>query len=126
MHRLNRRIASAGTGVVLAMAAVAGVPALADPAAAANCTNNPHPNLDGWTGRFTGNHVNIRTGPHTSCASLGQALLGDIAVYFCWAPGDWVYNMASWTYVYDTRNRISGWVSDYYLSGGGAYSVCPY
>ena len=99
---------------------------LADPAAAANCTDNPHPNLDGWTGKFTGNNVNIRTGPHTSCTSLGQGLLGDTAVYFCWVPGDWVYNMASWTYVYDTRNRVSGWVSDYYLSDGGAYSVCPY
>jgi Bacterial SH3 domain len=50
---------------------------------------------------FTANGVNIRTGPDTSCTSVGRGYSGQQITIYCYS-GDWVY-------LYDDASRKSGW-----------------
>lgn len=113
--------------VVLTVAGTILVPALAQPAFASSC-NHGHRNADSVTGSFTGNGVNIRTGPHSppglSCTSLGQGQRGDGADFHCWTFGDAVGDFTTWSWVRNTRTGVQGWVSDAFLSNGGSLVEC--
>lgn len=79
-------------------------------------------------GTFTGTNVNIRTGPSTGCAVVAQGQPGHVVRFDCWTSGTSVkrngttYN--TWSHVLDENVWTSGWVSDAYLSGGGATYQC--
>lgn len=90
----------------------------ASPASAACGTAAP-PDLDSraYTTAFDGTYVNIRTGPHTSCTSVGQGQLNHVVDYHCYARGDGVTRPGvgtyySWTYLRDVTTGKAGWVSD--------------
>jgi hypothetical protein len=81
-------------------------------------TNHPQ------SGGFTGNSVNIRTGPHTSCTSRGLGYTTHTVTYHCYAFGDTVNGWTTWTYLTDNTTGVKGWSSDYYLKNGGGSYPC--
>jgi len=69
---------------------------------------------DTLTGHVTSNYVNIRSGPITSCVSLGQAQISHSLNYYCWV---WPVNTEhSWTRVKDNNTGVVGWIRDDFLA----------
>ena len=63
-----------------------------------------------------------RTGPTTSCPAYTYISNGTILPLACSRYGDVVHGWNTWTAVY--YGGRWGWVSDYYLEGGGAHYFC--
>jgi hypothetical protein len=124
---VKKRIMARAGAVGLLVAGSVVVPALAQPAAANNCSH-AHSNLDATVGSFIGSGVNIRSGPHSppplTCSSNGQGQLGDGADYHCFTSGDTVSGTSTWTWVRNTRTGVQGWVHDSFLSGFGSFIAC--
>ncbi len=94
----------------------------ASPALAASCPDNGWSILDGRYGKYVNtNYVNIRTGPSTSCTSVGQAQASHNVMLDCWKLGDGGY---TWSHLYDYNTARQGWVRDDLLVGDGAYVHC--
>jgi uncharacterized protein YraI len=71
---------------------------------AINCIQHPRTNAN-QPSRFTGNGVNIRTGPSTSCTSIGQGFLNQSVTVHCikgTLPNAWVY-------LKDNVSGVTGW-----------------
>lgn len=123
MRSLSARVS------VVALAAAMSVFTVAAPGHASSC-NPSHDNWDTAAGKFfDGSSVNIRSGPHLTCGVLGQGQLSHYVRYECYtAFGDAVTRngetLRTWTYLTDTANGVSGWVSDLYLTNRGSYSLC--
>lgn len=99
-------------GSTMGVVAVTGTPAFA-----ASCPDNDHRNNDGKSGRlFNANAVNIRTGPSTSCTSIGQGQLTHSVVFHCSKSG--------WTFLKDVTTNRSGWVRNDLLDGRGSRHTC--
>lgn len=127
MRLRNFVLGAVGTGSLLVGAMV--LPADANPhrptgakahASAAvggtrDCSHS-HTNRDPRSGQFfDGSGVNIRTGPHTSCTSVGHGQLSHMVDYHCYAVGDTVNGWSTWTYLRDVTTNTYGWVNDSHL-----------
>jgi hypothetical protein len=96
--------------------------------ASASCSHS-HSNIDVKGGSlFNASNVNIRTGPHTSCASLGYGQFSHSVDFHCFASGDRAsangYTTYTWTYLKDNTTGVSGWVADALLDGLGSGIAC--
>ena len=63
--------------------------------------------------------VNLRLGPHWSCAIVHTATINNLVDYHCYDAGD----DGTWTYLRTASTRF-GWVWDGYLAGGGSLVHC--
>jgi len=122
--RIRNKIAAVGVGVVALMGMSGAVlPAAAAPSQVgplASCPDNSWSIQDGRSGSTTGNSVNIRSGPSTSCTALGQAQASHSLRYDCYK----VEGSYTWTHIYDRTTGYSGWIRDDLLVGYGAYYPC--
>ncbi|MEU2614801.1 hypothetical protein ABZ570_24925 [Micromonospora sp. NPDC007271] len=123
-----RKLSSITTAVTLTVGftgvAVTGATAPAN----ASCSHS-HTNIDTRSGQlFNGSNINIRSGPHTSCTSLGYGQLSHNVDFWCYAAGDRVtangYTTHSWTYLKDLTTGVSGWVADALLKDLGSNVAC--
>jgi SH3-like domain-containing protein len=80
---------------------------------AASCGWQPANNSNSPSS-FTGNGVNIRTGPSTSCTSKGLGYTSHGLRVRCVDLAD------DWDYVTDTTTGVTGWVADQYVGGYAA------
>lgn len=68
-------------------------------------------------GSFAANDVNIRTGPSTSCTSVGLGYIGHSVIIYCYS-GDW-------DYLDDQTTGKLGWSLDEYVDWNtGAPNPC--
>ncbi|MEU7173595.1 hypothetical protein ABZ949_19130 [Micromonospora tulbaghiae] len=123
-----RKISSIGAAVVLTVASAGAVVAGTAGPASAGCSH-PHSNVDSKFGQlFNATNVNIRTGPHTTCASLGYGQLSHTVDFHCFASGDRVsangHTTYTWTYLRDVTTGVSGWVADALLDNLGGNVAC--
>lgn len=70
------------------------------------------------------NGVNIRSGPGTSYASLGQAQTGQTLWDYCYTTGTVINGNPYWDYIYDANTGVSGYVTEYYLNDGSQFEAC--
>ncbi len=108
------------TAVALAVS-FGGLFAGAGPASAVSCPDNGWSRLDSYTDSFSVSGVNMRTGPSTSCPSVGQGQLGQVVTLHCYkyAPG-----LVGWDHVYNQATGKSGWVRSIYLTELGSIEPC--
>ncbi|MEV0005080.1 hypothetical protein AB0H28_22735 [Micromonospora sp. NPDC050980] len=123
-----RRASSIGATIALTVA-TAGVAVVGGAAPASASCSHYHHNVDGKFGRlFNATNVNIRTGPHTTCGSLGYGQLSHNVDFHCFASGDRVsangHTTYTWTYLKDTTTGVSGWVADALLDNLGGNVAC--
>ncbi|MDG4801892.1 hypothetical protein [Micromonospora sp. WMMD980] len=123
-----RRASSIGAAIVLTVAA-AGVAVVTGAAPASASCSHSHSNVDNKFGQlFNATNVNIRTGPHTTCGSLGYGQLSHNVDFHCFASGDRVsangHTTYTWTYLRDTTTGVSGWVADALLDNLGGNVAC--
>ena len=87
--------------------------ASAQPAAPASCPDNNWINFNSGTGNlFEADGVHIRTGPSTTCTSLGSGYTSHNITVHC-------YNNQGWTHIRDNTTGVSGWVNTDYLKISG-------
>ena len=105
---MRKHIITALAGVVtlVGLTVVAETPATAAPVRPAiDCTQSPsQPNVKA-PGFFTGNGVNIRTGPGTSCTAIGEGNEGDDVTVHCTEDN----GTATWVYLTDHTANRTGW-----------------
>ncbi len=123
-----RKISSIVTAVTLTVGGTGVAVVSAATPASATCSHY-HTNIDTTYGQlFNASNVNIRTGPHTSCGSLGFGQLSHGVDFHCFTNGDRVsangYTTYTWTYLKDTTTGVSGWVADALLDGLGSGIAC--
>lgn len=86
------------------------------------CGDIFHRRLDNHTGHFfLGTGVNIRTGPSTSCTSLGQGQPSHSVTYWCWTGPSGGF---TWSFLIDNTTSVAGWVRDDLLAGNGSQFHC--
>ncbi|HEY3506258.1 MAG TPA: SH3 domain-containing protein [Actinocatenispora sp.] len=103
-------IAVAMTAAVAAGAGAWATAASAQPAAPASCPDNSW-KYDSGTGKiFTANGVHIRTGPSTSCTSLGLGYTSHSVTVHC------SKDHVTWSHIRDNTTGVSGWVDYHYLN----------
>ena len=96
--------------VLATVIATFGLAVVSTPAAAAtvtpaiDCTQNPGTN-GGNTGHFTGQGVNIRTGPSTTCTSVGLGYESHSVTARCGKP----VGSEFWVYLKDHTTGKIGW-----------------
>lgn len=123
---MSRRV-KGGVGVLalLASGLVALVMVPANPASAA-CAVGVESGVE--HGFFTGNNVNVRSGPRTSCEVVLVGQSSHTLRYDCWDYGTAVtrngYTYTTWSHIMDETVWTSGWVSDAFLSNAGAKPQC--
>ncbi|MFU8873824.1 hypothetical protein [Micromonospora sp. SL4-19] len=123
-----RKLSSIAAAVTLTVAGT-GVAVVSVAAPASASCSHAHSNIDTKGGQlFNASNVNIRTGPHTSCPSLGYGQLNHNVDFHCYGAGDRVtangYTTYSWTYLKDLTTGVSGWVADALLDNLGATIAC--
>ncbi|NES14879.1 MULTISPECIES: hypothetical protein [Micromonospora] len=123
-----RKVSSIGAAVLLTVAGT-GVAVIGAAAPASATCSHYHTNIDNKYGQlFNGSNINIRTGPHTSCGSLGYGQLSHSVDFHCFTSGDRVsangHTTYTWTYLKDTTTGVSGWVADALLDGLGSGIAC--
>jgi hypothetical protein len=96
--------------------------------ASATCSHS-HSNIDTKFGTlFNASNVNIRSGPHTTCGSLGYGQLSHSVDFHCYTNGDKVsangHTTYTWTYLKDTTTGVSGWAADALLDNLGSSIAC--
>ncbi|SBT39067.1 hypothetical protein [Micromonospora narathiwatensis] len=123
-----RKLSSVAAAVTLTVGCTGvAVTSVAAPASA-SCSHS-HSNIDTAGGQLiNGSNVNIRTGPHTSCPSLGFGQLSHNVDFWCYTSGDRAtangYTTYSWTYLKDLTTGVSGWVADALLKNLGSNVAC--
>lgn len=113
------------SAVVVGLAAIGiGTTVLAAPASAmvtpkVTCGWKPANNSD-YTVSFTTNGVNIRSGPSTSCTSLGLGYTSNSVYVRCEGSG--------WDYITDRTTGVTGWSAASYIhvpmTGEGEIVLC--
>ena len=109
--RMNRtsgkkRLAASAVAVSLATVGLIGVTPTV--ASAASCPDNGWRNITQArvNDNFKGTGVNIRTGPSTSCTSIGQGQPTHDTVLHCYkVSGGYL-----WTHLYNLNTAKNGWV----------------
>ncbi len=121
------RVPLAIGGLLLAGTTMAAVPAgAAAPAPAGggemttmSCSHS-WSNKDADYGHVDADWLMRRSGPHTSCAALGQASDGTRIYYHCYVgtyPNSWTHGRIAGT-------SQNGWFADRYLTDGGSSDPC--
>lgn len=123
-----RKLSSIAAAVTLAVGCT-GVAVVSVAAPASATCSHSHSNIDVKGGSlFNASNVNIRTGPHTSCGSLGYGQLSHSVDFHCFTNGDRVSangnTTYTWTYLKDNTTGVSGWVADALLDGLGSGMAC--
>ncbi|MGR6318328.1 hypothetical protein Q2K19_01165 [Micromonospora soli] len=123
-----RKVSSIAAAVTLTVGGT-GVAVVSVAAPASATCSHAHSNIDSAYGQlFNASNVNIRSGPHTSCASLGYGQLTHSVDFHCYTSGDRVtangHTTYTWTYLKDTSTGVSGWVADALLDGLGSGIAC--
>ncbi|MEU5727087.1 hypothetical protein [Micromonospora sp. NPDC047738] len=123
-----RKFSSVATAVALATAC-SGVAVISAAAPAGASCSHSRTNVDTAGGQlFNASNVNIRSGPHTSCASLGYGQYTHNVDFWCFTNGDKVtangHTTYTWTYLKDTTTGVSGWVADALLDNLGSNIAC--
>jgi hypothetical protein len=112
IHRTELIAASAGVlllgGMIAAPAASAATPDV-------SCSWKPTANSKVGA-QYDGTFVNIRTGPSTSCTSIGEGNPGDEVYVHCyyWDPSTYVI----WDYLTDYTISREGWSDGNYVDQG--------
>ncbi|HWG23609.1 hypothetical protein [Actinospica sp.] len=108
--RLRSAVVIAGVVAVGAGTGVWADPAMAAAVSpAATCGWRPANNSD-YGGGFTGQGINIRSGPSTGCGVYGLGYEnGQNVVLRCYS--------GNWMYITDTDTNVTGWVDIAYLWG---------
>jgi hypothetical protein len=126
---VTKRIrAIAGQAVVMLAIAVGMVVASAAPANAYGClhdTQDSSSNYEYTTGAgSTG--VAMRRGPHLHCDVRVRVPNNRLMEMLCWDNGDPVNGTNTWSYVRWSGGAgdYYGWISDYYITNGGASYAC--
>lgn len=125
--RMRARI-SLFSSMVLAAALGFAVVIPASPAAASCSHVHSDLSSNGYI-QITAESVAMRTGPHTSCGLITRWYTGDYMYPHCYIVGDSVkrgtVTFSTWSWVsLAAHGDPEGWVSDAYLSGGGANTRC--
>jgi SH3-like domain-containing protein len=94
---------------------ISGASAAVSPAV--SCTHNPTAG-SGQASRFLGEGVNIRTGPSTSCTSLGLGYEDQKVTLYC------VNSSYTWVYLKDDATGVKGWVSASLAAWYGGAPAC--
>ncbi|HEY3502046.1 MAG TPA: SH3 domain-containing protein [Actinocatenispora sp.] len=103
-------IAAAMTAAVATGVGAWATAASAQPAAPASCPGDHWANVDNFTGKyFDGSGVHIRTGPSTSCTSLGSGYTSHNITIHCYDT------LKGWSHIRDNTTGVSGWVDARYL-----------
>jgi hypothetical protein len=104
--RARIRLAAIAFTAVSAAGILAGIlPAAAAAAPAVDCTQNPATNSAKAADLF-GSGVNIRTGPFTSCTSVGEGQFGQSVTAHCSVTNS---NGVNWVYLTDHTTGKTGW-----------------
>lgn len=104
---MSKRLLAALAGVTtLAVATVvwAAPAAAATVAPAVDCTQSPAGPFASSPGHFTGQGVNIRTGPSTTCTVVGLGYEGQAVSVHCYYQVNPV-----WFYITDKATGVEGW-----------------
>jgi len=120
-NRIIAAVAAVAASALVSLAppAAAGPGLTGDVSAQVSCPDNGWSNKDPNTGR-TNTAANIRTGPSTVCASVGQAQTSHTLDLHCWKNGQ----NGTWSHVRDTVTGKQGWIKDSLPVGGGSYHPC--
>ncbi|MFE9957621.1 hypothetical protein [Micromonospora sp. NPDC005299] len=123
-----RKVSSIAAAVALT-AGCTGVSVVSAAGPASATCSHAHSNIDTKVGTlFNATNVNIRTGPHTTCGSLGYGQLSHSVDFHCFTNGDRVsangHTTYTWTYLKDTTTGVSGWVADALLDSLGSGIAC--
>ena len=126
MLKPRRLIALKVVGMVVLGLGIVGVtpaPALA------TCSNHATPTNKDSTNQYVvgaSGGLARRIGPHTYCAVLSYIPNGSYLDMWCWDYGDNINGVSTWSWVryYRSGTNYYGYVSDYYLSNGGAWVRC--
>jgi hypothetical protein len=105
MRRRTRLASIAFAALSAAGMLVALLPSSAAAAPAVNCIQNPTAN-DNGPAEFRGTGVNIRTGPFTTCTSVGLGQPAHSVIERCTKTNS---NGVDWTYLTDRTTGKTGW-----------------
>jgi hypothetical protein len=126
MPKLRRLIALKVVGLLVLSLGL--VVVTASPASATCSSHGAPRNLDPGNQYVTGASGGLarRLGPHTSCVLLSYIPNGSKLGMWCWDYGDNIHGVSTWSWVgyHPGSSSYYGWVSDYYLSNGGAFFRC--
>jgi hypothetical protein len=106
-----RRLLTASTSVLLVTVGL--VTIQTSPAFAVSCPDRSYVGHGTDSNSFTGNGVNIRSGPSSTCTPLGQGQRSHSVSSYC--------RKGSWTAVFDHTTGIKGWVSEDFLDHFGVF-----
>lgn len=121
MNSIIHKLAAVGAAAAfsLVMLSVDAAPAQADNVTAL-CNQKPGDKDGSASGHVTGQGVNLRSGPSTSCKSNGQAYPNHKLDYHCYKTSGGY----DWTYLRDATTGKKGWVRQDYLSDTGSFVKC--
>ncbi|PRY40670.1 SH3 domain-containing protein [Umezawaea tangerina] len=124
MELVSRSITALSVAAALLMSgaatALAAPPGEAAVSVQAGCPDNTWSNQDNRTGKLVLTAANIRTGPSTTCTSVGQAQTSHSVTLHCWKPGQ----DGTWSHARDNSTGKQGWIKDTLLAGNGAMIAC--
>jgi len=109
----------AGVIATLGLAVVSTPAAAATVTPAINCIQNPGTN-GGNTGHFTGQGVNIRTGPSTTCTVVGSGFESNAVTARCGKP----VGSQFWVYLKDRTTGKIGWSEYPLITWDGGLPQC--
>jgi hypothetical protein len=72
-------------------------------------------------GTFTGNGINIRSGPYTGCRSYGLGYRGNALKVWCYVINN---NGYFWVYLNDRSTGVRGWSAAQYVTWSGSIPYC--
>ncbi|WNV89140.1 SH3 domain-containing protein [Umezawaea sp. Da 62-37] len=113
-------VVATGSLVLGAATAFAAPPGEVGVTAQSTCPDNDWSNKDNRTGKFVLTAANIRTGPSTTCTSVGQAQTSHSVTLHCWKYGAG----GTWSHVRDNTTGRQGWIKDSLLVNSGAANKC--
>jgi len=120
----KRRLAATMVAALsMAGIVIGALPSTATAAPAINCIQNPSQNSNNEA-HFTGNGVNIRTGPATSCTAIGQGQRTNDVTAHC---GRYIQThppVVIWVYLTDNTTHKKGWSDAAFVSWSGTLASC--
>ena len=113
---MNKRLIATLMGLVtiVGLTTVSAMPATAASVRPLiDCTQSPGANIH-RAAHFTGNGVNIRTGPGTSCTAVGSGFKTDSVTVHCQHTNSTTFEV--WYYLKDNTTGKIGWADSAFVS----------